>query len=243
MVVFTSGYNNIPDNNAFYSSPASSVFKPNLTPQYNTGNGQGYLYVVDAKAGNSLATIATGVGSHASPSGLGKMSAYADFAETNNTATYHYGGDLNGDVCRFNIEAGVNSVLHFAALKDASNVGQPFMTPVGLGEINNKKVIIVGAGKYLEASDLDATSFSTQSLYALKDVANDGDPEPVYNNPRSVAGIANQTVVPNSAPSKSDERVSGTSNGLNFVSGPGWYLYFPDSGERQNVASQLVSGC
>lgn len=152
MVVFTSGYNNIPDNNAFYSSPASSVFKPNLTPQYNTGNGQGYLYVVDAKAGNSLATIATGVGSHASPSGLGKMSAYADFAETNNTATYHYGGDLNGDVWRFNIEAGVNSVLHFAALKDASNVGQPIMTPVGLGEINNKKVIIVGTGKYLEAS-------------------------------------------------------------------------------------------
>lgn len=242
VVAFTSGYNNIPDNNAFYSSPASSVFKPNLTPQFNTGNGQGYLYVVDAKAGNSLATIATGVGSQASPSGLGKMSAYADFGETNNTATYLYGGDLNGDVWRFNIEAGVNSVLHFAALKDALNVGQPIMTPVGLGEINNKKVIIIGTGKYLEASDLDATSFSTQSLYALKDVANDGDPEPVYNNPRSVAGIVNQTAVPNSDPSKSDERVSGTSNGVNFVSGPGWYLDFPDSGERQNVASQLVLG-
>ena len=93
-----------------------------------------------------------GVGSHASPSGLGKMSAYVDFAETNNTATYHYGGDLNGDVWRFNIEAGVNSASHFAALKDASNVGQPIMTPIGLGEINNKKVIIVGTGKYLEAS-------------------------------------------------------------------------------------------
>jgi len=65
----------------------------------------------------------------------------------------------------------------------------------------------------------------------------------MYNNPHSVAGIANQTVVPNSDPSKSDERVSGTSNGVNFVSGPGWYLYFPDSDERQNVASQLVSGC
>jgi type IV pilus assembly protein PilY1 len=244
VVVFTSGYNNIPDNNSFYSSAESTDFKPTTTSQlqFNTGNGQGYLYVVEAKSGNRLAAISTGSGSVSSPSGLAKISAYADNGEVNNVAKYVYGGDLNGDVWRFNIDSSANSVLHFAQLKDANSVAQPVMTPPELGLVGNKKVVFVGTGKYLELSDLDTTKFSPQSLYALKDVANDSDTGIIHKNPRTIAGIVRQTIVPNSDPTKSDERVSGTNNSVDLSTGIGWYIDFPDSGERQNIASQLVLG-
>ncbi|MEE9332078.1 MAG: PilC/PilY family type IV pilus protein [Methylophilaceae bacterium] len=244
VVLFTSGYNNIPDNNGFYASAASTNFKPTITPQlqFNSGDGQGYLYVVEAKSGNRLATIPTGSGSSSSPSGLAKISAYASNGEVNNLAQYVYGGDLDGNVWRFNIDATTNSVLHFAQLKDSFGNAQPVMTPPELGLVGNKKVIFVGTGKYLEVTDLDASGFSTQSLYALKDIANDGDPEPVYNNARSVVGIVAQTIVPSADPSKSDERVSGSNSGVDLSTDIGWYIDYPDNGERQNVASQLVLG-
>jgi type IV pilus assembly protein PilY1 len=242
VVVFTSGYNNIPDNDAFYSSAASTNFKPNLTPQFNTGDGKGYLYVVDAKTGTLLSTISTASGSTTSPSGLAKISAYSVNARVNQIATYVYGGDLDGNIWRFNISDSGNSVLHFAQLKDATGVAQPIMTQPEIAKINNKKVIFVGTGKYLETTDLDAANFKPQSLYALKDVANDTDPEPVIANARNETGIVQQTIVPNPDVTKSDERVSGTSNTVDFDSGPGWYVDFPDNGERQNVASELVLG-
>src|SRR5690606_25191298 len=40
----------------------------------------------------------------------------------------------------------------------------------------------------------------------------------------------------------SDTRKSGTSSGVDWSSGLGWYIDLPDSGERQNIASQLVLG-
>lgn len=242
VVVFTSGYNNIRDDNNFYNTSASTGVKPTITSQlqYHSGNGRGYLYVVDVRNGNLLQTIGTNVGSTTSPSGLGKISAFADNAEVDNLTTYIYGGDLDGNIWRFNITASASFVLHFARLRDASGVVQPVMTPPELGEINNRKVIFVGTGKYLEATDLDQSGFTTQSLYALKDEANDTDPGPVYNNARSVVGVVNQTVVPN--PDKPDERISGTNTGVDLTTDLGWFLDFPDNGERQNVASQLVLG-
>lgn len=116
------------------------------------------------------------------------------------------------------------------------------MTAPELGKVDKKRVVYVGTGKYLETTDLDAAGFTLQSLYALKDVANDTDPGPVIANARAEGGIVNQTVVPHSDPLKFDERVSGTSSRVDFETGPGWYIDFPDSGERQNIASQLVLG-
>ncbi|CAN0056841.1 unnamed protein product, partial [Chrysoparadoxa australica] len=162
VVIFTSGYNNIPDNNGFYSSAANTGVSPTGTTQlqFNSGDGKGYLYVVDVSNGSLLQTVATGAGSVSSPSGLGKISAFVDNAEVNNVTSYVYGGDLDGNVWRFNVGATANSVLHFAQLKDASGAAQPIMTPPELGEISNTKVVFVGTGKYLELSDLDTSAFT-----------------------------------------------------------------------------------
>ncbi|MDP1658986.1 MAG: PilC/PilY family type IV pilus protein [Methylotenera sp.] len=227
VVLVTSGYNNISDNSPFYAL-SGTKFKPNNPPLYTTGNGEGYLYILDAVSGSKLDQIATGTGNTATPSGLAKIRNHIDGdAKKNNTTTYVYGGDLLGNLWRFNIVS--NSVIKFAAL-EASGIKQPITTRPELGLINNKRVVFVGTGKYLEVSDL--TDYSQQTLYAIKD----DSASTTLVNPRSV--LVPQTIVPSGA----DNRKSGSSNVVNFSTGLGWYVDFPDAGERQNVASQLSLG-
>lgn len=246
VVLFASGYNNIPDNDNFYDD---TTFKPTQTEQlqFKTGNGAGYLYVVDAKTGTMLESIGTGQGDAEEPSGLGKISAYIANARVNNETTYIYGGDLNGNLWRFNIDAGKNTVVRLAQLKDANVNGkeQPITTRPVMGKVNNKRVIYVGTGKFLEPSDIDYSLFTKQSLYAIKDTAQDSDTGVVVSNPRTVAGFINQTMVAGEdgeGNQLADVRVSGTSSPVDLKTDLGWYVDFPDLGERQDVAAKLVQG-
>jgi len=225
VVLVTSGYNNIPDNSSFYSL-SSTEFKPNNPAQYTTGDGKGYLYVLDANTGVKLTEISTGVGSTTTPSGLAKIKAYADDAEKNNTTTYVYGGDLLGNLWRFDLTG--NTKVLFATLEASG--AQPITTKPELGKISNKRVVFVGTGKYLEVSDL--TDTSQQTLYAIKD----DESGTTFANPRG--SLVQQTIVPDGA----DSRKSGTNNAVDFSTGRGWYVDFPDTGERQNISSQLVLG-
>lgn len=240
VVLFASGYNNIPDNDAFYDT---STFKPTQTAglQFRKGDGKGYLYVVDAKTGANLtgSPIATGVGSISDPSGLGKITAYILSARLNNETTYVYGGDLLGNLWRFNIDSSANSVVHLAQLKDATGTfgtAQPITTRPELGKVKGKKIIYVGTGKFLEPSDVGTRT--QQSLYAIKDTANDADAGIVVSNPRGIAGFKQQTISTSSDP---EIRVA-TSTAVDLTRDLGWFVDLPDPGERQDVPSQLISG-
>lgn len=204
VVVVTSGYNN--------TSP---------------GDGKGYLYVLNANTGVVINKIATGVGSATTPSGLAKISAWNDFVGVNNTAGFVYGGDLLGNVWRFDINTPAK--LLFATLKDSSDNAQPVTTAPTLGKVKGNRVIFVGTGKYLETGDLATTA--QQSLYAIKD--NDSA---TLANARTV--LVNQTLTNSTT---TGTRI-GTNNAVNFTTGRGWYVDFPDRGERQNINSQLVQG-
>ena len=248
VVLLTSGYNNIPDNyDAFYDSAQSTEFDPDPSDTdnyFNSGDGKGYLYVVDASNGSRLDVIATGEGSVAAPSGLAKISAYAENSEVNNVTAYVFGGDLDGNLWRFDISSPTGTVVRLAELKGDQTIPlpQPITTAPELGDVSGRRVVFVGTGKYLEVTDLDAAGYSTQSLYAIKDTAVGNETSTIVNNPRSISGFVEQTVVPSTEPGESDKRISGTSTAVNFLTGPGWFLDFPDSGERQNVGSQLVLG-
>ncbi len=226
VVIFASGYNNIPDNDAFYNLSATK-FKPNNPAQHTTGDGLGRLFILNAATGVKLGVIDTSAGSVASPSGLSKIAAFSDDAEKNNTTKYVYGGDLLGNLWRFNIDN--NTVLKFANFEEAGKP-QPITTAPELGLINNKRVVFTGTGKYLEIADLSNTD--KQSLYAIKD----DDATVSLLNPRSI--LVPQTIVP----SGPDSRETGVASPVNFATGRGWYLDFPDTGERQNVESLLVLG-
>jgi type IV pilus assembly protein PilY1 len=80
-----------------------------VTSGYNNtfrgGDGRGYLYILDAVTGVILDRITTGSGSAASPSGLAKIAAWADDISTDATALAVYGGDLDGNLWRFKLDA------------------------------------------------------------------------------------------------------------------------------------------
>lgn len=213
VVLLTSGYNNRPD-----------ILK-------STGDGGSYLYVVDASNGVIINTYETGVGTQNFPGGLAKIATYIDDAQVNATATYVYGGDLAGNVWRFNINtppASATNPLLFAKLKDGSGNIQPITTTPVLGEIDGKRMVFVGTGQYLEADDRSTTQ--TQTLYAIQD----DNVSTTLNDPRSV--LVRQTL--------SGSGVSRTSSNatvdLNVVRG--WFIDLPDVGERQYIDGQLFSG-
>lgn len=223
VVLLTSGY----DNGTLSHDPAV-----NNSP---AGNGQGYLYVLNAGTGAIISKISTGVGTATTPSGLAKIAAWNNDV-AGNLAGYVYGGDLLGNVWRFDINStasaalGTGSVLKFAALYSdtAGTLPQPIMTTPVLGSVTGRRVIFVGTGKYLEQADLSTTQ--TQTQYAILD----DNAASTLVNPRN--SLVAQTLSTNGA----IRTVS--SNGMSFSTSRGWYIDFPESGERVNIDSQLVLG-
>ncbi|MFA5371487.1 MAG: PilC/PilY family type IV pilus protein [Sideroxydans sp.] len=218
VVLVTSGYNNI--------SP---------------GTGKGFLYVLNASTGAIISKIGTGIGSTTTPSGFSHIVGWND-EPAGNQAGYVYGGDLQGNLWRFDInstvvgsvaagEIGNGDVMLFATLKDPSGVVQPITTTPVLGKINEKRVVFVGTGKYLETSDLTTTQ--VQSIYAIKD-----------DNATSTLVNARNSLIHQTLANNIDGSASRTSGNVNvdFYTDRGWYIDLPDAGERVNIDSTLVQG-
>lgn len=213
VVLLTSGYNN------------GTLDSDGVTSNNPTGNGQGYLYVLNAYNGSLLKKIGTGAGSVSSPSGLAKIITFVENTFTNNFSKYVYGGDLEGSLWRFDLDDG--SALKIATLRDGGGVPQAITTTPELSKINNKRVVFVGTGKYLEQTDL--TSTQVQTVYAIKD---DNISSEVIN---LRSGLVAQTL------SSTGDFRTASSNTVDFGTGFGWMVDFP-AGERVNVDPILING-
>jgi type IV pilus assembly protein PilY1 len=224
VVLVTSGYNNI-----------------------NPGDGLGYLYVIDAQTGAILNRLSTGVGCTAAapapcgglddPSGLSRINAWVDNATDNNTALRVYGGDLKGNVWRFQLDpsgiGGENAVHKLVTLTDSSGVPQPITTKPELGVVQNFPVVLVATGKLLGPSDKDTTPTpQTQTVYGIRD--------DLSNDPIALrTDLVEQTL---SAIGTSTTTRTTTRNTVNFNVHTGWFVDLPDVGERANVDPQLQLG-
>ena len=220
VALLTSGYNN------------GSVDSDGATANSPSGNGQGYLYVVNANTGAVLKTFSTGTGTTTTPSGLAQITPFGDDGNKNNLATYTYGGDLLGNLWRFDINAATGTApILLATLKGPSNLAQPITTRPDLGVINKKRVVFVGTGKYLEVADL--SNLEQQTLYAIKDDNLSGS----LGNPRS--SLIQQTIV-----TTGDKRSVDTTTVLavDFNTDLGWRVDFPEAGERMNIDSYIANG-
>jgi type IV pilus assembly protein PilY1 len=213
VVLLTSGY-----NNGQYDNNGTTANTP-------AGNGRGYLYVLDANTGSLISKISTGVGSSLTPSGLGKISTFVDNPFKNNLAVYVYGGDLQGNLWRFDINTA--TVQKIATLKDPGGAAQPITTYPELARINKKRVIFVGTGKYLEPADLLTTQ--VQTVYAIKD----------DNLSAEITGLRGQLVEQTLIAGGNTRSVNGVP--VNFSTDLGWFLDFP-AGERVNIDPLLVNG-
>jgi type IV pilus assembly protein PilY1 len=153
---------------------------------YNNADGKGYLYAVNPQTGalRSGFPISNGSGTASSPSNLGKVAAWVDNLEANNTATQIYAGDMDGDLWRFDLAA--KTAFKLAHLVDGSNNPQPITTRPEMTLNDGLRIIYIGTGRYL--GDLDPPDTSVQSFYAFADTlgaANLGGGTQVTWNPRT----------------------------------------------------------
>ena len=218
-VAFASGYNNAP---GFFDGAS--------------GDGKGHLYVVNANTGALLRHIATGVGDTANPSGLARINAWTT-SRTDNTMERIYGGDLRGNLWRFDLDGRVppnRAALKLATFQLAGGGGaQPVSVKPELVEIDKKAVVLVGTGRYLGATDIDDNA--QQSLYAVKDdlTANGwGDVRADTTN------FVQQTFVTATA----GERTAALSDKpVDWATRGGWWVDFPHPRERVNTDMSLLA--
>ncbi|MFA7503339.1 MAG: PilC/PilY family type IV pilus protein [Burkholderiaceae bacterium] len=139
----------------------------NITSHGSSGSGQGWLYVVDIKTGALLQKISTSSGSELDPSGLAQVTAYTpDSAD--GTVTEVYGGDLRGNIWRFdfsNDAADVPSPVHFASLPAHQSITSGPI--VRVAPITRNRYVFIGSGRMLGQDDIYTTQ--QQSFYAFRD--------------------------------------------------------------------------
>jgi type IV pilus assembly protein PilY1 len=153
VVILTSGYNN--------------------TRGAAANQGKGFLYVLNAQTGALLDKIGPGAGGATTPSGLAQVNAFVpDFREM--TVDYVYGGDLLGNLWRFDLTQAAGSAgtypapVKFAVVTDGTNP-QPVTTEPKV-EIDRDRVsrwVFVGTGQLM--SDADVPSTQVQTIYAFRD--------------------------------------------------------------------------
>ncbi|MBL0075068.1 MAG: hypothetical protein IPP41_03680 [Rhodocyclaceae bacterium] len=264
-VFFTSGYNNTGGG----------------------GDGGGYLFALNPQTGAIKAgfPMATGSGTGASPSNLGKLAVWVDDPAPDNTSQFVYAGDLKGDLWRFDLDPSASghsgtAVFKLAHLENASNVIQPITTKPELTTVlNGDRVVFVGTGKYLETPDLLDTML--HGFYAIKDTLGadnlGGGVEQTWNPQDDVSAVpaVGSLFLPRKLIDKDTSNAplttvtSGVTRNIRKVcagSGSsvtaalphvcdgedtrlmdwgiyaGWYVTFPESGERMNVDPKLVLG-
>jgi type IV pilus assembly protein PilY1 len=149
------------------------AFTSGLNNNVASGDGRGRLYVLNAVTGASITTLSTGVGDSATPSNLSRIEGWVVSA-TNNVTQRFYGGDMLGNLWRFDYDSQLTPVGQAVALGVAQAPGgeaQPITSKPVLTElaINGSRIPVVafGTGRYLGLSDL--TDNTLQSIYAVKD--------------------------------------------------------------------------
>lgn len=254
VVVVTSGYNNV--------SP---------------GSGRGILYVLNAQTGAIINKIDTGVGSTTTtvagcsaapcPSGLSKITAFVESSRSNNLSLRVYGGDLYGNVWRFDLTqltaSGGTAYVQLLATLSSDNNGinrQPITTRPEVSYINNRPVVYIGTGAYLGPADV--STVQTQTIYALKDpialnvtaatlASSSSSSTATYSNPRASTCTASSNtscfirhaLYDQSGVRKIDGNASTAVNyDADFATMNGWYADMPQSGERIDTDPDLQLG-
>lgn len=206
-----------------------------VTSGYNNADGKGYLYILKASDGSVVEALSTGDGSPADPSGLREINNWVSNGAMDNTSQRVYGGDLHGNVWRFNINDTPRTVVNLATLKTTggSPTAQPITTRIELAEIGSDPYLFVGTGKLLGASDL--TDTQQQSVYSFKDIGSTypgGDVRP-FLKPMSFTAVA-------STPPTRTLACSGTA--AQCAQKTAWVIDLPEAGERMNVDFQSGKG-
>jgi type IV pilus assembly protein PilY1 len=212
-----------------------------VTSGYNNtgadgGDGKGYLYVLDALTGKIIHRVGTSVGDTTTPSNLAQINTYVDDGAINNTALRVYGGDMLGNVWRFDVNdthapAG-REATRLGTATDSGGAAQPITIRPELAELGGKPMVFVATGRLLGTTDLSNTQ--TQSIYGIVDtfVGN-----PVHNDLRNVLKPMVMTAAGGTPEART---IACPSADARCSSTKGWVVNLPDSGERVNIDMKLA---
>ncbi|KGG92435.1 MULTISPECIES: pilus assembly protein [Comamonas] len=205
-----------------------------LTSGYNNIDNRGYLYVLDANDGSIIHTIAT------AGSGLREINNYVRNPAIDNTTQLLYGGDLEGNIWRFEFkkDGSAMSAKKVVQLVDERSNPQPITTRIELvptSAATERPRILVGTGRLYGSSDL--ADKGTQSVYGFDDNIDSTSGESLRSRLKQMllepsAGVGGQRTrtircLGSSTDCKDDAK--------------GWYVDLPDSGERVNIDMRLAN--
>jgi type IV pilus assembly protein PilY1 len=184
------------------------------------GDGKGRMWMLDASDGKVLETFETTAGSPApgAEAGLAQINAYRN---EDGTARWVYGGDLHGNLWKFDLDTGSTTLL--AVLKDTAGATQPVTTRPQLTRIKNRPVVMVGTGRLLDIGDFG--SETTQSIYAISD---DGSGVTLPSARKATTALAIKDL----------KDITGS---VNWETSRGWHLDIP-VGQQVNVDPKFVLG-
>jgi type IV pilus assembly protein PilY1 len=209
VVLFASGYNN------------------------TAGDSQGRLFMLDALTGSLINSVATGGGTDPDLSGIAKITNWVLDTLVDNSTQYVYGGDLAGNLWRFDINS-------MAVQKLGQTSGTPGALPITsrpeVGRLRDSagtyhRVIYIGTGRYLGANDVSGGSTpesTVQMMLAVKDTGT--------NLGTLTASLVQQTLDVSGTP-----RTIPTPQPVNWASQDGWYVTIP-MGERVTIDPRLQLG-
>ncbi|HEY2558537.1 MAG TPA: PilC/PilY family type IV pilus protein [Caldimonas sp.] len=222
VVMVTSGYNNV--------NGASNGF-----------DGGGFLYVLNAASGAIIykipteSTPGTNVGTSGTPSGLAQINNYVDNVVIDNTTLRVYGGDVLGNMWRFDFLPSPASTL-LATAKDPSNNVEPITIRPELAELDGKPFVMFGTGRLLGASDV--TDSHVQSVYGMRDTLATGGT--LYPTPRT--SFRPMQVNQAGSGAAAVRTIACTGSPGDCARTDGWVLDLAEAGERVNVEMKLVLG-
>jgi Tfp pilus tip-associated adhesin PilY1 len=220
-----------------------------VTSGYNNSSGNGVLYVLNADTGkiinkltSSTGTTGAGTATVTIQSGLREINNYVANPRLDNTTLRVYGGDLLGNVWRFDINDKIaptgREARLVAAVTDPGGVVQPITTRVQLAEVDGKTFIVAATGKLLDFADTQTTQ--KQTVYGFKDTfGNTSDtvePAP-YTDLRASPSIKNITLTRTG--SRGTTSCSGTAT---CTITDGWFIDLPENRERVNVDPIILAG-
>jgi type IV pilus assembly protein PilY1 len=200
-----------------------------------SGDGKGHLFVLNAKTGAVIADIPTSAGTTDNPAGLAQLSAYAEKGQSDATVEAVYGGDLLGNMWRFDLKGAKSTwkAVKLASLVDSSGNAQPITSAPELSKVSTsageKRMVFIGTGQLLATSDIQDTK--TQSFYALVD---NGTATPEITDVRTALDKKPVTV------EGTTRRIPGTA--VDYTKFKGWYFDLVGAGERITTDSQAAFG-
>ncbi|CAG1008358.1 Type IV pilus biogenesis factor PilY1 [Burkholderiales bacterium] len=201
-----------------------------LTSGHNS-TGKGKLYFVKLSDGTLLRTLETSVGSSSDPSGLAQVSGFV-LSFKNQVLEQIYGGDLLGNVWRFDVSSSDTSawkVEKFATLTSTDGTTQAVtMAPQIEVDFANgvDRYVMVGTGRLLHEDDLVTYGEQVQTMYVFRD---------------GTALRMNSAGLPHAPRTDADfSKLTDTINGFSALSVKGWYHDLP-KGERiiSPIAAEL----